>query len=78
MRAKIIGISRHRIEIDGPGITTLVAINGCTQACKYCLNPHAIAPTYKCKSYTAEELYNILTVDNLNFCATGGGIYKAL
>lgn len=78
MRAKIIGISRHRIEIDVPGITTLVAFHGCTLACKYCLNLHAIAPTFKCKSYTAEELYNILNVDNLYFCATGGGIYQGI
>ena len=36
MNAKIIGISRHRIGVDGPGVTTLVAFHGCTLSCKYC------------------------------------------
>ena len=28
-RAKIIGISRHRISTDSDGVTTLVAFHGC-------------------------------------------------
>ena len=35
----IIGISRHRLGVDGNGVTTLVAFHGCNLQCKYCLNP---------------------------------------
>lgn len=39
-RAKIIGISRHRLSTDGDGVTTLVAFHGC---------PHSLNPkSYKC------------------------------
>ena len=37
--APVIGISRFRIGRDGNGITTLVAFQGCTLHCKYCINP---------------------------------------
>ena len=39
-RAKIIGISRHRLSIDGDGVTTLVAFH---------CDPHSLNPkSYKC------------------------------
>ncbi len=41
-KAKIIGISRHRLSTDGDGVTTLVAFHGCPLSCRYCLNPHSI------------------------------------
>lgn len=40
----LIGIARHRLTIDGEGVTTLVAFHGCPVAvCKYCLNPDIFA-----------------------------------
>ena len=35
----LIGIARHRLTIDGEGVTTLVAFHGCPLRCKYCLSP---------------------------------------
>ena len=74
MNAKIIGINRHRIGIDGPGVTTLVAFHGCTLACRYCLNPQSIAPDCRCRTYTPAQLYDEVKKDNIYFLATGGGI----
>ncbi len=37
-RAKIIGISRHRLSTDGDGVTTLVAFHGCLHRYLYGLN----------------------------------------
>ena len=34
----ILGVNRHRLLIDGEGVTTLVAFHGCPLHCKYCLN----------------------------------------
>ena len=42
--AVLIGLSRHRINVDGAGVTTLVAFHGCPLNCKYCLNPQALSP----------------------------------
>lgn len=70
----IIGISRHRISIDGPGITTLVCLHGCNLACKYCINPES-KKNDKVKQYiTSEELINVVKRDHLYYLATGGGI----
>ncbi len=37
-RAKIIGLSRHRLSTDGDGVTTLVAFHGCLHRYLYGLN----------------------------------------
>ena len=70
----LIGISRHRIGVDGEGVTTLVAFHGCPLRCQYCLNPKALSPNGVWKRYTPEELYNHVKQDELYFCATGGGV----
>lgn len=72
--AWFIGISRHRIGIDGAGVTTLAAFHGCPLDCRYCLNARCKGPTHGLPRYTPEELYNILLIDNLYFIATGGGV----
>lgn len=78
----IFGISRHRMGIDGRGVTTLVAFMGCPLHCKYCLND-------KCHDSISEknhslrkgilmlspkELYDIVRKDNIYFQTTGGGV----
>lgn len=70
----IIGLSRHRIGVDGTGVTTLVAFHGCPLNCKYCLNPQALSASGVWKSFTPEELYKTVRQDDLYFRATRGGI----
>lgn len=69
----LISISRHKIGIDGKGITSLVASSGCPLSCKYCLNKEALSQK-QVKFVTAQELYNMVKIDNLYFQTTGGGI----
>ncbi|MBQ7954901.1 MAG: radical SAM protein [Lachnospiraceae bacterium] len=70
----LISIHRHRLGIDGKGVTTLVGAYGCPLKCKYCLNPHAWAPGTKYQNVTPEELLDKVKIDHLYFLATGGGI----
>lgn len=69
-----IGVSRHRIGVDGNGVTTLAAFHGCPLRCRYCLNPACTGPTDRLFRYTPESLYEKVRIDNLYFLATGGGI----
>ncbi len=71
---KIIGISRHRLAIDGEGVTTLVAFHGCPLHCKYCLNPHSLSKDTQCIERSVKELIDEVRIDQLYFLATGGGI----
>ena len=71
---RLIGISRHRLAIDGEGVTTLVAFHGCPLRCKYCLNPHSLSKDTQCIERTVEKLIDEVRIDQLYFLATGGGI----
>ena len=71
---RLIGISRHRLAIDGEGVTTLVAFHGCPLRCKYCLNPQSLSKDTQCLERTVEELIDEVRIDQLYFLATGGGI----
>lgn len=73
-QAPFIGISRHRIGIDGSGVTTLAAFHGCPLRCHYCLNPQSLENEERCQLLSPEELYQRLAIDNLYFIATGGGV----
>lgn len=72
--APFIGINRHRIGVDGEGVTTLAAFHGCPLHCRYCLNPRCLDPEASVQRYTPESLYQKLLIDNLYFIATGGGV----
>ncbi len=74
MEAPFIGISRHRLQTDGKGVTTLAAFNGCPLRCKYCLNPHSLTEKGIRERFTTEGLLKRVAIDNLYFLATGGGI----
>lgn len=66
-------MSRHRLAVDGEGVTTLVLLAGCPLHCKYCINDYC----HDGRPYpvrTPEELYELTKIDNLYFQATGGGI----
>ena len=74
VRSPLIGINRHRIGIDGQGVTTLVGFHGCPLHCPYCLNPQCKRAD-GIKSYmTPKELIEAVSQDELYFLATGGGI----
>lgn len=73
IQAPIIGIKRHRISMDGHGVTTLVGFHGCPLQCKYCLNPQCHDPSVR-KYITPDELYRMVKIDALYFMATRGGI----
>lgn len=68
----LIALSRHRMEIDGEGVTTLVAGSGCPLACKWCINASALkkVPQY----ISVSELFERVKCDDLYFQASGGGL----
>ncbi len=59
--------------IDGTGVTTLVCGAGCPLHCRFCINRRLLAEEPP-KMVTADELYEMVVVDDLYFRATGGGI----
>ncbi len=74
LRAPIIAVARHRLSIDGQGVTTLVAFHGCTLHCRYCLNAQCLRPEGVWRTVTPDDLLDEVKVDNLYFLATGGGV----
>ena len=66
-------IIRHRINTDGNGITTLVALPNCPLSCKYCLNARALKENifYQCSK---EDLLELLLQDACYMISTGGGV----
>ena len=68
----LLSLSRHRIGIDGAGVTTLIAGSGCPLACRWCINRRVLAEA-KPVPVTAQELYDKVRIDDLYFRATGGG-----
>lgn len=71
---KIMSINRHRLGIDGDGVTTLVAFHGCPLRCRYCLNPRCLGQADSFREYTPAELYGATYMDELYFLATNGGV----
>ncbi len=72
--APFIAISRHRMETDGAGVTTLCGFYGCPLRCKYCINPQSFSENPNKVFLTPFELYDRVKIDELYFLATGGGI----
>lgn len=72
--APFFAIARHRINIDGEGVVTLVCFGGCPLRCQYCINPRCFDGGNNWKTLTVEQLYEQTKVDDLYFVATGGGI----
>ena len=70
----LMGFSRHRLGIDGQGVTTLATAWGCPLRCAYCLNPQCQSPDTAVKQVTAGALVEMARVDDLYFQATGGGV----
>lgn len=74
VQAPVVAISRHRMAVDGQGVTTLVCFHGCPLRCKWCLNPFTWASDTPRKSMTPQLLYEQVKQDDLYFRATGGGV----
>lgn len=72
--SEIMGINRHRMGTDGTGISTLVLFYGCPLNCRYCLNPRCKNKDTQCTSINPEHLVEILSVDDIYFQSTGGGV----
>ena len=72
--ASFIGVNRHRIGVDGEGVTTLAAFHRCPLRCRYCLNPSCLDANARVRRFTPETLYQELLIDDLYFVATGGGV----
>ena len=72
--APLIAVARHRLTVDGEGVTTLVAFHGCTLNCRYCLNAQCLKPQGVWRTVTPVKLLDEVMIDNLYFLATGGGI----
>lgn len=70
MIGNIISINKLRLNIDGPGITTLIGMYGCPLNCEYCINN----PITTYERYTVEELFKNVFPHALYYEATGGGI----
>ena len=64
--------SRLRMTTDGEGVTTLVAGSACPLSCKYCINKKVLEQ--KPTLLTAQELFQKVSIDDLYFQATGGGV----
>lgn len=73
-QAPLIGICRHRLTVDGTGVTTLVAFHGCPLRCKYCLNAQCLSPDGVWRTMTSDDIMAQLQRDDLYFRATGGGV----
>lgn len=68
----LITCARLRMEIDGEGVTTLIAGVGCPLSCEYCINKEVLKKSPK--QVTAQELYDKVKCDDLYFQASGGGV----
>lgn len=71
--APIYSISRLRIGIDGNGIRTLICFQGCPLKCKYCINNNSKTINNN-QLYSVKNLINYVSIDNIYFQSTNGGI----
>ena len=69
----LLRINRHRLGIDGQGVTTLVAGASCPLRCRWCINQDILRRN-AAEMISAQELYERGRGDDLYFRATGGGI----
>ena len=72
--APIYACQRHRINLDGDGVVSLVAFYGCPLRCQYCFNRGTWQTPPDSRWRTPEELYEALKKDALYFLVTNGGV----
>lgn len=74
IKGKVVRISRMRKDTDGKGISTLVALHGCPIHCAYCLNRACRNYDTATEKYTPQELVKVISIDELYYKNTGGGV----
>lgn len=61
--------------LDGPGIRTVIFLQGCALRCQYCQNPDTWSLTSKAAEfYTVDEIMKVVRRGQPYFQASGGGI----
>lgn len=61
--------------LDGPGIRTVIFMQGCALRCKYCHNPDTWAiESPDAREYEAEEMMEIILRNRPYYEASGGGV----
>lgn len=61
--------------LDGPGIRTVIFLQGCPLRCRYCQNPDTWSLTNgSAEEYSADELMQIIRRGDPYFRASGGGV----
>lgn len=74
MLLPLISCTRLRMELDGDGVTTLVAAKGCPLSCRYCINSDVLSREVPFRNVSVSELIEQVRIDDLYFQATGGGV----
>lgn len=59
---------------DGKGVSTLVAFWRCPLKCQYCINDFCHDPNIQIRRISAEELVEEVSIDDIYFRMSGGGI----
>lgn len=72
-----IGIDRHRLGVDGVGVTTLVAFHGCPLRCKYCLNRRCLEPPEELPRESVECAAEVVGDFIVDVKESNAEIYKA-
>ena len=70
---KLFAINRHKLGIDGQGITTLIGLAHCPLKCEYCINKKEIY-NLPIKEVTSQKLWELVMIDYCYFIATQGGV----
>ncbi len=70
----MLAINRHRMQTDGKGITSLVALAGCPLSCPYCINHDLLKDIKLLEQISPTDLVQRLAIDHCYFLYTGGGI----
>lgn len=74
MRGRIHSIDTFS-TVDGPGIRTVIFMQGCFLRCQYCHNPDTWNPNAKtAREYTSEEIVELIVRNSNYFAASGGGV----
>lgn len=72
--APVRGIERLRIQTDGEGVRTLIALNHCMLNCRYCINKQHINVFPFYKKVSVEQLGSMIEKDAVYFEMSNGGV----